>query len=128
MPDTYDDLPDWCRPGREVASIYRDHAVKVTIERMTATRVVLTNGKWFRRDSLAKSDRNGYGTTELVALTDRRYIDIAQRATISNLLFRLDDTRRKARALDAETVATLSRLTSDLGKALTARAVFLATG
>ena len=68
---------DWITEGARVAEYDRGHygatARLTTVERFTATQIVLANGNRYRRDTLRRVGDH-YGS-ELLAVDDRRVVD-----------------------------------------------------
>lgn len=80
------DLPDWIAVGRQVAvrdaSHWNDRTTVHTVERLTATQIVLDNDARFRRDTLHAV---GAGLGQLLPLNDPAVV----RARVNNRLERL---------------------------------------
>ncbi len=121
------DLPPWIHEGAQVV-LYRHHfsggSVRfTTVERLTATQIVLADGSRYRRDTLREVGRH-YEGPQLLAADDPKVVETIAANQLRDALHAVKAAAEKVRTdHDAETAATRLR---DLAEAVAAAQTLLA--
>lgn len=119
------ETPDWIYEGAEVAQYISvgDVTTLTTVERLTATQIVLANGRRYRKDYLRREvgDKDAWRTRVLLPVTDQRVRRALARGTMSELVHDLDQLLR-VRSQTATPAELLAKLDEAAERITAARA------
>lgn len=94
-------VPDWVHPGAQVAMYghgtgFGDPVSLTTVERLTATQIVLANGRRYRRDNLRRQlGTAGYRSAHLMPATAPEVRRALARAAVDRLRDAVDDLLKR---------------------------------
>lgn len=113
--------PDWIVPGAQVAQYTRDTVTLTTVERLTATQIVLANGCRYRKDYLRREvgDKDAWRSRQLLPATDGRVRRALAGNALGNLVHDLDRLLRlrSSTATPADLLALLDQARERLDSA-----------
>lgn len=116
---------DWIVPGAQVAQYVSvgDHVTLTTVERLTATQIVLANGSRYRKGYYRREvgDKDGWRRRQLLPITDERVRRALASGAMSNLVSELDKLLR-VRSTTATPADLLAKLDEAADRIAAARA------